>query len=110
MYELVRSSTRKPAKCGISIAGPLVSDRNEPENHIDDVAAQRGESIPRAKVTAEDLREGRPVGDVEKAQRADLPVQFHGIQIFSEHAFLNPAGIDVGDMIDRRRVQFADRL
>src|SRR3546814_10774489 len=47
---------------------------------------------------------------IEKAQRADLPVQVDGGEPLAEHALLHAAAIDPLDLADRRDVQLLDGL
>src|SRR5690606_38333837 len=58
----------------------LVRLHHEPDHHLHRLPAQRFLVGGAADILAENLREGRPVGDVEEAKRADLPVDFQRIE------------------------------
>ena len=66
----------------------MLGPRDEADDRLDRVAAQPGEAVRRADVAAEDLREGRPVRDVEEAESAHLPMQLHRVEAIAK----NPLG------------------
>jgi len=60
--------------------------RDEAQDHVDRVGAKPRERIRRPEIATEYLREGRAIRHVEEAERADLPVQFDGIDAVAKHA------------------------
>ena len=62
------------------------------------------------KRIAEDAREGGAVGDVEEAQRADVPVQFERRDVVAEQAGLAAAAADRFKLLDGAGVEQPDQL
>ena len=63
------------------------------QHHLDRLPAQRFLGRRRADILAEDLGKRRPVGDIEEAQRADLPVNLKRVEAGAELAIGQPAFI-----------------
>src|SRR5690606_31340911 len=76
-------------------------------DHVDAVAAGGWEVGVRSEIAAKEFGERRPVRNVEKAQGADLAVDFKRIETGPEYAFLQSLLIECADACDCRLVDVA---
>src|SRR5690606_34028644 len=83
--KVLREKRASRSRSGCSVE--LLVARNETQHHVDDVAAQRRRTVFRGQVTAENLGEGHPIGNVEETESADLPVKLKRVEAFAEDAF-----------------------
>src|SRR5690606_13810006 len=95
--------------CGLSRRQSVRAD-DMAKHHVDRVALQRCLRLCCRKVASEQSRKGGTIGNIEEAEGADKPVQFHGIEAAAEQTFLHAALIDGADRRDGSDVELADDL